>query len=52
MNPLLFVQYRVVSPETIFIETTKTDSALCIYIFVPRYLYNNNEQYKRLSTEE
>lgn len=44
----MIVQYRVISPETIFIETTKADSALC-FIYVCLHIYvtimNNTRDY-------
>lgn len=39
MSPVLVVRCRVVIPETIYTQTTKTDSADSIYIFAHTHIY-------------
>lgn len=52
MNFILTVQYSVVSPETKYIQTTKTDLAGCsniylyIYIYIHTHTYIGNNQRK------
>lgn len=52
MIPFLVVQHRVISIETIYTQTIKTDFTGSIYIHLHRHIRNKYNQEKRLSTLE